>query len=77
MHILMAAVEGLGVPINDIVLNRTSLRKLREDNRHHQFGQAKTEFIDNVIYSDLGSYASIFLSCSTFLLFAFLFFPVV
>lgn len=48
MHILMATVEALGIPADNLVLNRTSLQQLRENNRHYQFGVAQSEFIDNV-----------------------------
>lgn len=48
MHILMATVEALEIPADNLVLNRTSLQQLRENNRHNQFGEAKSEFIDNV-----------------------------
>lgn len=48
MHILMATVEALEIPADNLVLNRTSLQQLRENNRHYQFGEAKSEFIDNV-----------------------------
>lgn len=53
MHILMAAVEALEIPANDLVLNRSSLQLLRESNRHKQFGEAKSDFIDNVIFINL------------------------
>lgn len=53
MHILMAAVEALEVPPNDLILNRTTLQELRESNRHKQFGEAKSDFFDNVIYPNL------------------------
>lgn len=49
MHILMATVEALNIPADDIVLNRTSLQECRESNRKSQYDEAKSEFIDNVI----------------------------
>lgn len=49
MHILMATVDALGISTDDVILNRTSLHELREENRHHQFGDVKSEFFDNVI----------------------------
>ncbi|CAH0550908.1 unnamed protein product [Brassicogethes aeneus] len=48
MHILMATVEALEIPADNKVLNRTSLQQLRQNNRHYQFGEAKSEFLDNV-----------------------------
>lgn len=56
MHILMAAIEALEAPADDLVLNRTSLQQMRENNRHYLFGEAKSEFIDNVIRTHLSSY---------------------
>lgn len=50
MHILMATVEAMEIPADDLVLNRTSLQEAREKNRKSQYDEAKTEFIDNVIY---------------------------
>lgn len=56
MHILMATVEALEISPDDLVLNRTSLQQLRESNRHYQFGEARSEFIENVIRLNLSSY---------------------
>ncbi|XP_043476309.1 uncharacterized protein LOC122507578 [Leptopilina heterotoma] len=36
------------IPSENLVLNRTSLQQLRETNRHYQYGEAKSEFIDNL-----------------------------
>lgn len=49
MHILMATIEALEIPANDVVLNRTSIQDLREDNRKSQYNEAKAEFIENVM----------------------------
>lgn len=49
MHILMATMEALEIPADDLVLNRTSLQETREDNRKSQYDEAKAEFIDNVM----------------------------
>lgn len=56
MHILMAAIEALEIPTDNLVLNRTSLQQLRENNRHYQFGEARSELIDKVIRLNLSSY---------------------
>lgn len=50
MHILMATVQALDIPPDDITLNRTSLRKIRTENRQKQSDEAKSDFIDEVIY---------------------------
>lgn len=49
MHILMATIGALEIPANDVVLNRTSIQDLREDNRKSQYNEAKAEFIENVM----------------------------
>lgn len=56
MHILMATVDALEISSDDLVLNRTSLQQMRENNRHYQFGVAKSEFIENVMHLHLSSY---------------------
>lgn len=56
MHILMAAIEALEIPADDLVLNRTSLQQLRENNRHYQFGEARSELIEKVIRLNLSRY---------------------
>lgn len=50
MHILMATTEALDISADDLVLNRTTLQKIREKNRHDQFYEAKSDTIDKVIY---------------------------
>ncbi|CAH0555072.1 unnamed protein product [Brassicogethes aeneus] len=52
MHILMATVEALEIPADNVVLIRTSLQQLRQNNRHYQFGEAKSEFLDNLSIND-------------------------
>lgn len=56
MHILMAVLAALGIPLDNIVLNRTTLQEQRKINRQKQFEETKNEFIDNVIYLNLISY---------------------
>lgn len=56
MHILMAVVAALGIPADEIVLNRTSLQKIREENRRNQFDEAKSDLIDKVISLFLNSH---------------------
>lgn len=50
MHILMAAVDALNIPYDNLVLNRTSLQQIRANNRHNQFDEAKSDTIDKVIH---------------------------
>lgn len=50
MHILMATVDALDIPSDDLVLNRTSLQQIREKNRQNQFDEAKSDTIDKVIH---------------------------
>lgn len=50
MHILMATVDALDIPSDDIVLSRTSLQQIREENRHYQSNEAKSDTIDKVYY---------------------------
>ncbi|XP_055522440.1 uncharacterized protein LOC129716629 [Wyeomyia smithii] len=52
MHILMAALEGLKLPSRDYTLNRTSLQRKREENRHNRIVEAKSDFIYNISTSD-------------------------
>lgn len=69
MHILMAVIEALKIPADDLILNRSSLQLLRENNRHKMFGEAKSDFIDNVIHVNL---LVRIISVDLFLLFTFL-----
>lgn len=69
MHILMAVMEALKIPADDLILNRSSLQLLRENNRHKMFGEAKSDFIDNVIHVNL---LVRIISVDLFLLFTFL-----
>lgn len=43
----MATVEALEIPADELVLNRTSLQQLRQNNRHQS--EKKSEFIEQVI----------------------------
>lgn len=45
----MATIESLEIPTGEMVLNRTSIQDLREDNRKSQYNEAKAEFIENVM----------------------------
>lgn len=56
MHILMATIDALEISADNLVLNRTSLQQSRENNRHYQFGEARSELIDKVIRLYLSSY---------------------
>lgn len=53
MHILMATIDALEISADELVLNRTSLQQLRQENRHDQFDGAKSEFIEKVIFLSL------------------------
>lgn len=48
MHILMAAVEALEVPADELVINRTSMQQLRSANRHNQYDDERSDFVDKV-----------------------------
>lgn len=50
MHLLMATIDALGISTDNLVLNRTTLQKIREQNRHDQFDEAKSDTIDKVIH---------------------------
>lgn len=55
MHILMATVEGLGIPVDEIVLNRTSLQQFRKQNRQQGSDDAKHELFEKVIVLNLAN----------------------
>lgn len=55
MHILMATVEALANPADELVVNRTSLQQLRKNNRQKQFHDAKYELFDEVFYFNLSN----------------------
>lgn len=50
MHLLVAIAEALAIPVDDLVLNRTTLQQLRIKNRHSEFDAAKSDTINRVIY---------------------------
>lgn len=56
MHILIATVEALGISADELVLNRTSLEQMREQNRQHQSDDAKSDLVDKVMILNLISY---------------------
>lgn len=49
MHILMATIDALDVDADGVVLNRTSLQQMRENNRHYNSVEEKSELIEQVI----------------------------
>lgn len=55
MHILMATVDALEISTDDLVLNRTSLQRMRESNRHYESDDAKSELVDKVMTLNLSS----------------------
>ena len=46
---MLATVDALEIPADNLVLNRTSLKESREENRRIQCDESKSDFIDNVI----------------------------
>lgn len=53
----MAVIDALPeVNANNLVLNRTSLQQDRDDNRHYQSLEEKSELIDKVISLKLSYY---------------------
>lgn len=50
MHILVAAAEGAKLPVDDLILNYTTLHRLREEHRRNEAENIQAEFIENVIY---------------------------
>lgn len=51
VHILIAAAEALGHRVEELVINRSSIHRLRQENRSQESKKISTGFIDNVIYS--------------------------
>lgn len=57
MHILTATAEALSISVDDLVLNRSTLRDIREQNRFSSSDEAKSELIEKVILMfNLNSY---------------------
>lgn len=56
MHILMATLQALDIPSDDVVLNRSCLRKIREENRQNRSDEAKSDIIDKVKYYLMSTY---------------------
>lgn len=50
----MAAVDALEIDADGLVLNRTLLQQIRDDNRHFQSIEQKSELLDKVISVKLG-----------------------
>lgn len=61
MHILMAAVDALDIDADSLVLNRTSLQQMRDNNRHFQSIEQKSELLDKVISVKLSYYYFVYL----------------
>lgn len=49
VHILIAAAEALGHRIEELVINRSTIHRLRQKNRQQESLEIQTDFIDNVI----------------------------
>lgn len=49
MRILIAAAKALKYPVDELVLNRTSIHNIRRENRKKEMEKTQTDFIDSVI----------------------------
>ena len=48
VHILVAAAEALGHRVEELVINRSSIHRMRQENRLREFNEITTSFNDNV-----------------------------
>lgn len=48
IHILIAAAEALGHRVEELALNRSTLRRMREENRMNESNEIQADFTDNV-----------------------------
>lgn len=48
-HILVAAAEALGHRVEELVLNRSSIRRARQENRYVESKEILNDFNDNVM----------------------------
>lgn len=49
VHILIAAVEALGHRVEEYAINRSTIHRLRQENRRREFNDISVGFSDNVI----------------------------
>lgn len=49
VHILVAAAEALGHRVEELVINRSSLHRSRQENRQQESAEIQADFSDNVI----------------------------
>lgn len=49
VHIMMAMADALNVPVDNLVINHTSIYELRKEHREREAENAQTEFYENVI----------------------------
>lgn len=49
VHILIAAAEGLGHDVEDLAINRTTIHRLRQENRLKTSSKITASLTDNVI----------------------------
>lgn len=49
VHILIAAVEALGFRVEEYAINRSTIHRLRQENRSREFKEISADFSDNVI----------------------------
>lgn len=53
VHILIAAAEALGHRVDGLIVNRTTIHRLREENRQNALANIQADFIENVILSSV------------------------
>lgn len=49
VHILIAAIEALGHRVEEYAINRSTIHRLRQENRSREFKEISATFSDNVI----------------------------
>lgn len=49
VHILIAAAEALGHRVEELVINRSSIHRMRQENRLREYKEISSNFSDNVI----------------------------
>lgn len=56
MHIIMATIDALEINPEEVIISRSSLHRLRNNNRHYQHDESQSQFIQRVIDLNLGKY---------------------
>lgn len=49
VHILIAAIEALGHRVEEYAINRSTIHRLRQENRSREFEEIESGFSDNVM----------------------------